>query len=954
MPEGWPVFSGSDRDGTHGHGAWWEAFSAVLASSDEAGALRAVAERLDLEQRMALGEQQPLLKVVARIEQPELLVSIYRPEFNSPVDIHLPLPLLQTAARAATDTDISALGLLSCVLVENWRVEVGTWDPTTWRPHRIGSAAPPTGDDLNGWLEKYRGMPWDDQIDSLLARRESVVLRGGHGAGKFTCATARATVRADAGDGLIWLDLTDPNDGAESVVLELLRSPGKLRHLVVIRNIQANVSAWREILRLTTRLDTTLGIKLTILATASPSVQDIPDSIVPISVSGREVLARLIEEATVPGDIGARIARLADGNVTVGNMILDLYRSHGEIPEGNQLAERVAEKFSLDQIAGPTARQLFYKLVCYGIFGIHARESNSLDIPYEALKELQERELIFRDDGSLSVGPIALCVIFERYTRLHWDIPTGSLEPPTQLVYRYLNRVGGRQMRATLGKIDLIRVSNGSGGDDSKYLAEVWSGLTDVGNRIERRALTGMPPWTNDTAGAAFAAITLAQLARQDAWSQAAELVRSQWTYEDVTQAPSPKVTPGPGGEDFRRMLFAMQTEDREMRSAEIEPIEPADGIDVDRAYRTWVLGILLSFEGTALHRDRERIRLLQTVAENIRLDGGAFYPKRLPWVTATVIRGLYRTDAGYQDSRVVREACDWLRTPAAAGGPFKNGWESGTGTWLTNGMATACCLSALLRAEAPLNDDCVPVADRYLRAGLEQWTQPGREIDIALVLEALLRGSRRYSMVEELAVPWRNQIPLLLSWLRNNEVLGGPGSARSGPFESMNETTKVLFVAAELVATVWEIIRRELPVLLENEISAARAMLDEAHTVGGSVAAGVTEAGVYGPTPHASAANGISTDELLSLIQRIQTMIDSNIASRDKVLRDSDSTSKRTTTEVRENRNEWLAKQERCREIARRLAGQSSGEVIAELDALGREVLGSGWESIHVERLGT
>jgi hypothetical protein len=559
--------------------------------------------------------------------------------------------------------------------------------------------------------------------------------------------------------------------------------------------------------------------------------------------------------------------------------------------------------------------------------------------------------LVHKNEESLGVGNRSLCIIFERYARIRWNEPGNELEPPEEVVCAYLNKGGAPQIRATLAKIDLYRVAEGGVREESKYLAEAWSKLSEVGHRIQRCAASDQPPWAGNAAAAAFACLTLAQLDMRDAWDHAAQLVREQWTYEDLDRPPVPtgQQGQGPDQDAFDRMRDAMSAED-DAPTGMAPPGEAAATLDVDRAYRTWMLGILLSFEGTAPHADRERIRMLREIAARIQLADGGFYPQRLPWITAALVRGLCRTGCSYRSDPVVTAACDWLRRPAARGGPYRNGWESGAGSWATNGMAVANCVTALLKAGMPGNGECVRAGCGYLIAGQSQWAGQGREIDLALALEALLLGEPVHILNgrQEPDIGWRDQILTLLDWLREHALLSEQVTAHAPPANGIDEQTKVLLVSAVLVTIVWEIVLRELRGLLEDMVGAGRATLDPALAAGKAVGAALAEpapAGLQGP---GTGFTPLSLSELRERIADVIEKLQADIASQNRALlavKRND-----VITAFRKKRAELVTKQERCQRIAAQLTEDTPQHLRMELDTLGREVLGNAWEPIFSE----
>lgn len=159
----------------------------------------------------------------------------------------------------------------------------------------------------------------------------------------------------------------------------------------------------------------------------------------------------------------------------------------------------------------------------------------------------------------------------------------------------------------------------------------------------------------------------------------------------------------------------------------------------------------------------------LLRAAESCQEPSGAFYPERVPWVTARVLLGWCQASGSYHRGPVVRRACDWLST-ARPYGPFAYGdWESGTGAWNTSLMTTAMCLSALGSAGVPPHDGRMQAGLGHLYASLQERGERN-EIDLADTLDAILLIGGRWQDVSA-------ELGELLTWT-HDPTAADPGRA--------------------------------------------------------------------------------------------------------------------------------------------------------------------------------
>lgn len=844
-------------------------WQAALTEAMAAGQARAAAEialrEVVAEQRRALAGEAPALTVTGALDGGDIVFGIEGPAGRW--NVRRSLSDLADRAAANPDVAVSLLGAVAASAIGRDR-----WGEEEWLPYGyIGAGSPPQPHGRD-FLQTER----DVRLNAALELGD-VLLIGRPASGKSASAAEAAIVReVNHGDGIVWLDLTDPYDNAETVMLSLLRSPRRAGFLLVVDNLQANASAPAEILQLVLRLRAEIGLSVRVLATCWSSaialIDGLPLRFAKIAADGREVLRRMLADVPDAEAHSADFHRLASGDLVLAKTALEHFRRVREVPTPQQLAAAVAARLKADRLTDAKARRALYWFACLGVFeiGVYRKYSAAMH-PDWPVDDLRRRGLIRLVDEMYTVGHPSTAAALVRFAGEHWDTPDQPFEKASRLAFEYLRRAGRAAVQATLEKLDLVNHGHAPhGGGD--MLARVWPHRGVLAHYLRDQALRRDRSWNGSSGSAAFAAVALALLDQKDAWEVTAEYVRGQWGY--AAELPTfVGAVPSADEADFRMIEQAMRVEDGSARASERHAQQGVDSLDFDRFYRTWMLGILLTFENTAVG-DKSRGQALTAIAAKNQLHTGAFYPERVPWITARVLNGLRHGNLTLDTdtrSRMVERACKWLCRSAEDDGPFNGRWHSGTGSWNTDVMTTAMCITALMRAGIEPTDSCVRAGYEYLKREMPNWRRPGREIDCAAAAEAML-----------LVGPDRQEIyPVvvdLLQWVGRGEAPSDPGG---------EESAKIPYVAEQVVWIVQHIVEHELEALLQDfaEPAAAAAAPAAASRVPGSGGAARRPPVRVNGAPRDPAA---AERHRLALerLARIRREVEANIASRENALR--------------------------------------------------------------------
>jgi hypothetical protein len=426
-----------------------------------------------------------------------------------------------------------------------------------------------------------------------------------------------------------------------------------------------------------------------------------------------------------------------------------------------------------------------------------------------ALQSLIRAGLLRRHQANLSLGHRSLSALLA-----DWLDETGG--------WAELDRLGGPRAAGTvvlnylrsLGSslaVDSLRALHARAGfkDRPKLnrraaaLVELWDAFNAVLERIEHQQARDAT-WGADVSSATFAVMAFAEVGKVDLARESVAFLRSHWCDRsgklDVTCDGLSTIS------DFVRIGLAMQEEDA--TNAAVQPADwiPAAKVDIERFHKTWVSGLILCTEA-AVQDPTVSLHDLAGLVEHEQLESGAFYPERVPWCTARVLLGLAACGRTVDTSPAVAKAVKWLLRDRAEGGACSGGlWQSGTGRWNSTLETTGMVLLALGVGGHDCSDERLEGARTYLLSQKNRWTAPGKELDGALVIQALL----------ETGVAWEDvaaESQALSRWAKGEAFW--QGVARTAK-ESLDQSCRVAQIASHLVNIGWTAIRTDLQAFLD------------------------------------------------------------------------------------------------------------------------------------------
>jgi hypothetical protein len=633
---------------------------------------------------------------------------------------------------------------------------------------------------------------------------------GPSSSGKTVLLSAISREELHLGREVFWLDLTDPDVGVLGFVLELAsrRAEGEVGPCVIMDDLQSAPVLAHHFLDIRRRLDVD---GRWILGSWPDAVELIEHYLAPdqlVRTDPGDVCRRIVAQTVRNSEDGQRLLGLARGDALVAELGRSYYDHHRRVPSGQDLAEG-----AYGATVG-SAKLLHYDLqvlrsvACLGMFEIDADVRLFTAKEQTVIDRLVQARTLRRNGDFVIFGHRTVARLVVRY--LDRESNSGATRTAVQVAVEYLRRAGANQIKQTLDRLDLFSVTGSNDQFGAAFLAQCWTSLRVLVRHLVHQVGKDAT-WGDNTASAVFAANAFAELGMRDEWSAVSSYVRERWVLPVDADLPVPNASYTAELDDFREIQQRMIQEDSLDDDALGQAVRRIGGkdVDIDRFHRTWVLGLLLGFEGRALNSDDMRLAALRRMAANSLSPEGAFYPSRVPWVTARVLIGLALAGDTAETSDVAGAASSWLRTRPPIG-PCRFGvWRSGTGSWNTDLQVTALVLLALGRAGVDPGDGAVRGGLNYLRAGRTEWYRPGKEIDAAQAVEAAL----------VLGGHWRDYEPelrALLNWAQDSRSWE---HTRAMASVTKDESSKVPAVVGALISVIWETVRAELPLLLQGVV---------------------------------------------------------------------------------------------------------------------------------------
>ncbi|MEY9931319.1 hypothetical protein ABH926_005968 [Catenulispora sp. GP43] len=873
-------------------------------------------------------------------------VTLKRPGADVPgISMTFTEPLLQNLATAGFEAwtlDVLALSVAAGEVTLPAPPPAAPTPPTPPTTRSFGNGVPDLAEWLRAPVANIVELTRQAQIKTrLLTDHKSVTITGPTGSGKSTQVRywAKQCLSRPDRSGLVTLNLIDPHDGPASVVEALLLQPYNTWYLLVIEDIHLNQGNALAIFKLVDRLRKEAGLRISVLATGRVDRMDHmlkPFDVLAAAAKPQTVFdQRLQEYPALTEDQRQQIEALCGNGKDL--MLLGYvcgYMDEHELvmPGDAELVQYIGSRLRLDDLTEQSHRDALFHFACMGMFEIDVPSVFAHTVFRDAIEPLRLRNLIEPADTSFRVQSRSIGAHLARYAMLYWGTGQQPVRHPAQVAWDYLVGSGDEAVKAVLDRVWDIVDLGGAAGMVSRRITKSWDRrrelVLSLGKYVDRD-----PEWGQNAASAAFAAIAMAHLDMAEKWALCGEWVRDKW--ESGADGELPHYT---GGEPTREYEDFVKMRDS-MRRAKFP-----DDFDLDRTHQIWMAAVLLWMESTAPEADRSEARINRLAEAVVAAQDalGFYYPSRVPWMTARVLTSL--CEAGEAGGAAARAAANWLVERSQLG------WTSGTGKWNTDAMTTAMCLIALRKHAAGANRAKIRAGYVNLDALIQQTSGTLPEIDKALCAEAYLLSSEKHQQEKGYEL-----LETLQDWLHDENVWNdqSQNALINTPqtFEPETESTKLAFVVCQVAACIWQMVKKDLPLMFEDIAQQFRIPKPTAGNTqnGTGTSANPVQPPVPVPDPAAGTVTAQTVDaELLSQarssIPRVEREITRNIDSREEALRNRSGRTKR----IEDQYQEWTARSLRLEQIKIRLAAEPvPRSVIADLDQLAVEAFGDRWRRL-------
>lgn len=656
------------------------------------------------------------------------------------------------------------------------------------------------------------------RVQAAIERGRSCLLVGPSSSGKSVLAfqVGKSLLLRGKSVGYLNLGLVD---STPAPLFDAIASPPNesARSLLIVDDLQSNPSIARYVLALSSAVRrATVGSPPAVLAVSwvdfSADAITWFDDCLPVAVRSHQIRQRIAaryQKLLAKEDIDAILGFSGD-DVFLLRLFLDQSVDRGVRIAPNQLAQLVWEaRTKGSDIGDEEARRVGLVAAALGRFDIAAspgflrHESRTMDA---AIQGLVRSGLLRRQQANLSLGHRSLATLLADWLGQAggWAALShiGGAATTGTVVLDYLRSLGSslavdslRALQARAGFKDRPRLNK-----RAVALVEIWDAFNAVLERIEHQEAND-PTWDNVPSSAMFAVTALAEVGRIHLARNSIAFLRRHWRLPngvlEITTAGLSTI------EDFVQIQRAMAEEDADIGSS---GGLLAGEIDIERFHRTWFLGLVLCTEAAAQNRQTPLGRVVSAV-EREQLPSGAFYPERVPWCTARVLLGLAACGRTVDTSPAVASAVKWLLRDRSEGGACSGGvWHSGTGAWNSSDETTGMVLLALAASGHDCSDPQLEPAQTFLLSQKSRWTAPGRELEGALVIQALLDTGGSWDDVA-------TETQALSRWAKGEAFWQ---SATRSAKDSLNQSCRVAQIASHLVSIGWTAIRTDLPAFLD------------------------------------------------------------------------------------------------------------------------------------------
>lgn len=686
---------------------------------------------------------------------------------------------------------------------------------STWRvANKNNTLLPTVGlDDLLKTALKSVPNP---QLSSLLRLMESeqfVVLEGQSSSGKTTLLSQLVQNLSYEEKNPIWIDFSEIGYNVLSAIRQI---DSDKANIIIVDNAQASPIDLSVLAQTFELLVEPMGIEVKVIVATWPSGTELAKSLFDGAVvlvtdpsSMINTITKSLSSDAQPESI-EKVARLAGGDCLVASILAE---NLGAKDMSEALQKSVLKNVFLHARPTKQDKAVAYILTALGQFEIPVTLGFLSLVLGKPVDDVGERLRLRQVQNRVSLGHRTFCYLAMASLLKEMPNLSKTYGSSSDIALRYIRALGDRDLLGVLSRLDLSSRDVGSqtGSDvDQGMLVQLWEAFNLLKARLIRLAELD-PTFKDNIASAVFASTVLAHVA-EPTWEKVAEYVRGRWKPRASQGLVTDSGKPSAERNDFDAIITAMNEGDPYSESFGFW--EAPDDIDKDKFHRSWLVSLLLLFEGTAIGRDNKRVRKLKDFAESNITPSGAFYPQRVTWVTASNLRGYASLGLKIGSEQVLEEAFLWLKQSAPTGPLLDDSyWAHGTGHWNTEYQTTAMCLAALVEIGVPTTDPTIANARDFLLEKRSDWIASEK----SAITSAIQIG--RVDVINSLikvGVDWsifKVELEEAIAWSNNPNTWSSGGSVVAT--ETKEESSNLTYVSSLLLQLIWAVMKENVVSLL-------------------------------------------------------------------------------------------------------------------------------------------
>jgi len=387
-----------------------------------------------------------------------------------------------------------------------------------------------------------------------------------------------------------------------------------------------------------------------------------------------------------------------------------------------------------------------------------------------------------------------------------------------EIIKRYINYIDNRKKWKAL--VHLIGENNQT---DILSVSPLWNLMYEFQNNLKRQTKID-PSWDNTPSSMYFVISTAEMLGVVD-------------EYKDVIDALCANFSLSEGCTKIRYDLLKTTVDFVKIRERMIEEdkifsangYESGESINLIDIHRNWLYGLLIGLKSILVdYGYKDLIKNVEDELIRSQDEGGYWYPKRVPWVTARILIGL--AEAGYSiKDECVKNGVKYLTSVVK-----DSKWEAHTGGWNNVFETSSLCLEALIKCGVDC-DRGLPrdVAD-YLLGSSQIWMSENYEIDGTTTACALLK----ILGIQDSLLYYINE----LAGRNIHNIVDSTGQLDYNNTQSC-KTTQIAYYVIELC---WYILEKDISSLLDDFIARSEQEMEVEELDKGQIFISYSEDGPY------------------------------------------------------------------------------------------------------------